>query len=77
VFLAECKPLWGCSSVCGKRFTLEDAYVMVPRFFEVPIEMLIHKCKIDGIDDMNNFKVAAHFIGVYDGHGGSQVSIKK
>lgn len=76
VFLTECKPLWGCSSACGNRFALEDAYVTVPRFFEVPIWMLTQESKIEGIDDMNNFKVTAHFFGVYDGHGGNQVSIK-
>ncbi|KAF3328374.1 hypothetical protein FCM35_KLT06980 [Carex littledalei] len=74
VFLTECKPLWGCSSVCGKRSLMEDAYVTVPRFFDIPIWMLTQESQIEGIDDMNNFKVSAHFFGVYDGHGGTQIA---
>lgn len=75
VFLIDCKPLWGCSSLCGWRSEMEDVYRVVPGFIEVPIWMLTKEPKIEGIDDMGTFKVTAHFFGVYDGHGGTQVSI--
>lgn len=76
VFLIDCKPLWGCSSVRGRRSQMEDAYIVVPGFIEVPIRMLTKEPKIEGIDNVDAFKVTAHFFGVYDGHGGTQVSTK-
>ncbi|XP_078149118.1 putative protein phosphatase 2C 6 [Carex rostrata] len=74
VFLINCKPLWGCSSVRGRRSQMEDAYIVVPGFIEVPIWMLTKEPKIEGIDNVDAFKVTAHFFGVYDGHGGTQVA---
>jgi hypothetical protein len=70
VFLIDYKPLWGCSSLCtGRRFEMEDTYMVVPGFIEVPIWMLTKEPEIEGIDDMGTFKVTAHFFGVYDGGG--------
>jgi hypothetical protein len=77
VFLIDYKPLWGCSSLCGWRSEMEDAYMVVPGFIDVPIWLLTKEPKIEGIDDMSTFKVTAHFFGVYDGHGGAQVSLPK
>jgi hypothetical protein len=76
VFLTDYAPLWGCSSVCGMRPEMEDSYVAVPRFCDVPIWMLTQNCPIDGAGELSNFRVPAHFFGVYDGHGGAQVSTK-
>lgn len=74
VFLTDCAPRWGCSSVIGMRTEMEDAYMVVPRFSDVPIWMLTQDCPVDGVDELSKFRVPAHFFGVYDGHGGAQVS---
>jgi len=74
VFLTDYAPLWGCSSVCGLRPEMEDVFVAVPRFFNVPIWMLTQDYPIDGLDESSKFTVPAHFFGVYDGHGGAQVA---
>ncbi|CAJ1973555.1 unnamed protein product [Sphenostylis stenocarpa] len=73
VFELDCTPLWGFTSVCGKRPEMEDALATVPRFLKIPIHMLIGDRVPDGIDKC--FKEqTTHFFGVYDGHGGSQVA---
>ncbi|CAI0627917.1 unnamed protein product [Linum tenue] len=56
-------PLWGMTSICGRRPEMEDAVAVVPRFMSVPARML--GSRVDS---------TAHFFGVYDGHGGSQVA---
>jgi protein phosphatase 2C len=76
VFLTDYAPLWGCSSVCGMRPEMEDSYVVVPRFCNIPIWMLTQDYPIDGIGELSNFRAPAHFFGVYDGHGGAEVSAK-
>ncbi|KAK7265398.1 hypothetical protein RJT34_33018 [Clitoria ternatea] len=58
-------PLWGCSSICGKRQEMEDAIAVKPQFFELPSQMLMNE---------NKKHSPAHFFGVYDGHGGFQVA---
>lgn len=74
VFELDCTPLWGFTSVCGKRPEMEDAYVSVPRFLKIPIQMLIgDRVLPDGIDRSFS-QQTIHFFGVYDGHGGSQVA---
>ena len=65
-------PLWGFTSICGRRPEMEDAVATVPRFLQIPIQMLIGDRVIDGTSKCFN-QLTAHFFGVYDGHGGSQV----
>lgn len=72
VFLKNYVPLWGCVSICGRRPEMEDAVVVVPRFFEIPFRMLTNDGVVDGMDP-SLISLPAHFFGVYDGHGGSQV----
>ncbi|KAL2346572.1 hypothetical protein Fmac_000572 [Flemingia macrophylla] len=73
VFELDCTPLWGFTSVCGKRPEMEDAVATVPRFSKIPIQMLIGDRVPDGINKCFN-QQTVHFFGVYDGHGGSQVA---
>lgn len=72
VFELDCTPLWGFTSVCGKRPEMEDAVATVPRFLKIPIEMLTGDRLPDGINKCFSQQII-HFFGVYDGHGGSQV----
>ncbi|CAM0881480.1 unnamed protein product [Alopecurus aequalis] len=73
VFAVECVPLWGYTSICGRRPEMEDALVVVPRFFGLPLWMLTGSNMVDGLDPIS-FRLPAHFFGVYDGHGGAQVA---
>ncbi|XP_061374842.1 protein phosphatase 2C 16-like isoform X2 [Gastrolobium bilobum] len=73
VFELDCTPLWGFTSMCGKRPEMEDAVATVPRFFKIPIQMLIGDRVLDGMNKCFN-QQTVHFFGVYDGHGGSQVA---
>ncbi|KAG0492132.1 hypothetical protein HPP92_005530 [Vanilla planifolia] len=73
IYLKDWVPLWGCISLCGRRPEMEDAVVVVPRFFDIPLWTLTSDCILDGIDT-NKVSVPSHFFGVYDGHGGSQVA---
>ena len=59
-------PLYGVTSICGRRPEMEDAVSAIPRFLQSPTNSLI--------DGRFNPQSAAHFFGVYDGHGGSQVT---
>ncbi|KAL8230277.1 hypothetical protein R6Q57_000055 [Mikania cordata] len=70
VFELEYLPLWGSNSVCGKRPEMEDAVVAVPQFMKIPIKMFV----MDHTVNPNLSDLTAHFFGVYDGHGGSQVA---
>ncbi|XP_027353989.1 protein phosphatase 2C 77 isoform X3 [Abrus precatorius] len=73
VFELDCTPLWGFTSMCGKRPEMEDAVATVPQFFKIPIRMLIGDRVPDGINKCFS-QQTIHFFGVYDGHGGSQVA---
>ncbi|CAL0305760.1 unnamed protein product [Lupinus luteus] len=73
VFELEWTPLWGFTSVCGKRPEMEDAVAVVPRFSKIPIQMLIGDRVIDGMNKCYS-QQTTHSFGVYDGHGGSQVA---
>ncbi|WVZ21714.1 hypothetical protein V8G54_009036 [Vigna mungo] len=64
-------PLWGCSSVCGRREEMEDAIAVRPHLFQAPSMMVMD----DYVSENSNFS-PAHFFGVYDGHGGCQVCLK-
>ncbi|CAK9157368.1 unnamed protein product [Ilex paraguariensis] len=64
-------PLWGFTSICGRRSEMEDAVVALPWFLRFPNQMLMD----DLIPDSTSQNLIAHFFGVYDGHhGGSQVA---
>lgn len=73
LFLMERLPLWGFITICGRRPEMEDAVVVVPYFFEVPLWMLIGDQSMDGLDP-DVIRTPLHFFGVYDGHGGAQVA---
>jgi len=77
VFELDCTPLWGFTSLCGKRPEMEDAVAIAPRMLKIPIQMLNGNSKYDGMnkDGMNKdfSQQTIHYFGVYDGHGGSQV----
>ncbi|KAE8687560.1 Protein phosphatase 2C 56 [Hibiscus syriacus] len=66
-------PLWGFTSICGRRPEMEDAVVAIPRFLRVPSRMLkaenVANGTHQGLSDPET-----HFYGVYDGHGGCQVA---
>ncbi|KAK4755907.1 hypothetical protein SAY87_009664 [Trapa incisa] len=73
VFEVEYVPLWGFTSLCGRRNEMEDAVVTLPHFTRIPIEMLIGDQSLGTMADII-CQQTAHFFGVYDGHGGSQVA---
>ncbi|KAK4265606.1 hypothetical protein QN277_026635 [Acacia crassicarpa] len=62
-------PLWGFSSVCGRRQEMEDAIAANPHLLQVPSHMLM-----DNNGNENTENSVAHFFAVYDGHGGCQVA---
>ncbi|KAG2319279.1 hypothetical protein Bca52824_012492 [Brassica carinata] len=59
-------PLYGVTSICGRRPEMEDAVSTIPRFLQSPTN--------SSIDGRFNPQSTAHFFGVYDGHGGAQVA---
>lgn len=73
VFEVDSVPLWGYTSICGRRPEMEDALATVPRFMKLPTQMLIGDRALDGMTKCLSH-LTAHFFGVYDGHGGSQVA---
>ncbi|KAF8388778.1 hypothetical protein HHK36_025458 [Tetracentron sinense] len=73
VFEMDCIPLWGFTSICGRRPEMEDAIAAVPQFLKIPIQMLLGDHVVDGMSQSLSH-LTAHFFGVYDGHGGSQVA---
>ncbi|KAJ4851161.1 hypothetical protein Tsubulata_003250 [Turnera subulata] len=70
IFEMDSAPRYGVTSVCGRRPEMEDAVAVVPRFTQIPSQMLVD----DQVLNQNLGQVPAHFFGVYDGHGGSQVA---
>ncbi|KAG8375702.1 hypothetical protein BUALT_Bualt10G0128000 [Buddleja alternifolia] len=73
VFEVDYVPLWGYTSMCGRRPEMEDAVAIVPRFIKIPLQMLIGDRVLDGVTSRLSH-LTGHFFGVYDGHGGSQVA---
>lgn len=73
VFEVDCVPLWGLTSVCGRRPEMEDAATTIPRFMKLPLHMLIGDRALDGVARRLSH-LTGHLFGVYDGHGGSQVA---
>ncbi|KAK6120389.1 hypothetical protein DH2020_045869 [Rehmannia glutinosa] len=60
-------PLWGLTSICGRRKEMEDSVVALPRFLRIPSWMC-------GDFSSIHQDLVAHVFGVYDGHGGCQVA---
>ncbi|KAI3879734.1 hypothetical protein MKW92_021621 [Papaver armeniacum] len=50
------------------RWEMEDAFSVVPQFFNVPLEMLFCDGMVNGANP-NLSHSTGHFFGVYDGHG--------
>ncbi|KAL3650735.1 hypothetical protein CASFOL_007138 [Castilleja foliolosa] len=73
IFEVDCVPLWGFTSICGRRPEMEDTVATVPRLLKIPIRMLIGDRVADGVGPCMSH-LTGHFFGVYDGHGGSQVA---
>ncbi|CAI9780332.1 unnamed protein product [Fraxinus pennsylvanica] len=63
-------PLWGFTSVCGRRLEMEDTVIALPRFLTIPSQLLTDR----PIMNVRHQDLKAHFFGVYDGHGGQQVA---
>lgn len=62
-------PLYGVTSICGRRPEMEDSVSTIPRFLQVASNTLLDGRVTNGFNPHSS----AHFFGVYDGHGGSQV----
>lgn len=73
IFEVDYVPLWGFTSVCGRRPEMEDSLTTIPRFMRIPLQMLIGDRVLDGVTSRVSH-LTGHFFGVYDGHGGSQVN---
>lgn len=71
-FDMESVPLWGFTSICGRRPEMEDAFAVVPCFQRLPAKMLMGENILNGISE--SLSQVVHFYGVYDGHGGCQVA---
>jgi hypothetical protein len=68
-FASNACPPHGMVSVCGRRREMEDAVVSKDSFMKLPCN------KVGGCDALGVEATPLHYFGVYDGHGGSQVSI--
>ncbi|KAL5728682.1 protein-serine/threonine phosphatase [Ranunculus cassubicifolius] len=69
----DCLPLWGSTSICGRRPEMEDAFTAIPRLTKIPLQLLLGDHVLDGMTQKLSH-ATAHFYGVYDGHGGFQVA---
>ncbi|MCD9559725.1 hypothetical protein HAX54_017898 [Datura stramonium] len=63
-------PLWGLTTIQGKRPEMEDTAIALPRFLRIPSQMLTDAPVSHALCQT----LTAHLFGVYDGHGGSQVA---
>ncbi|KAL8137210.1 hypothetical protein V2J09_003211, partial [Rumex salicifolius] len=65
-------PLWGFTSICGRRPEMEDAVATVPCFDRLPYKLFMGGNTLNGVS--HDLSQTVHFYGVYDGHGGCQVA---
>ncbi|XP_041991928.1 protein phosphatase 2C 50-like [Salvia splendens] len=72
IFEVSYVPLWGFTSVPGRRTDMEDAVSIVPNFVEIPLQMLVDRPP-DGLTSRVTH-LTGHFFGVFDGHGGAKVA---
>ncbi|CAA2961159.1 probable phosphatase 2C 50 isoform X1 [Olea europaea subsp. europaea] len=63
-------PLWGFTSVRGRRLEMEDTVIALPWFLSIPSQLLTDI----PVMNVKHQDLKAHFFGVYDGHGGRQVA---
>ncbi|XP_055824841.1 protein phosphatase 2C 50 isoform X2 [Solanum dulcamara] len=63
-------PLWGLTTIQGKRPEMEDTAIALPRFLRIPSHILTDAPVSHALSQT----LTAHLYGVYDGHGGSQVA---
>lgn len=73
IFEVSYVPLWGFTSVPGRRADMEDAVSIVPNLVEIPLQMLVDRPP-DGLTSRVTH-LTGHFFGVFDGHGGAKVCI--
>ncbi|KMT07504.1 hypothetical protein BVRB_6g151180 [Beta vulgaris subsp. vulgaris] len=72
IFEMDYVPLWGFRSICGRRAQMEDALASVPCFQKLPLKFLAGDDMFNGMNP--SLSQTAHFYGVYDGNGGSEVA---
>ncbi|XP_047940608.1 protein phosphatase 2C 16-like isoform X3 [Salvia hispanica] len=72
IFEVSYVPLWGFTSVPGRRADMEDAVSIVPNLVEIPLQMLVDRPP-DGLTSRVTH-LTGHFFGVFDGHGGAKVA---
>ncbi|CAN4099497.1 unnamed protein product [Withania somnifera] len=63
-------PLWGITTIQGKRPEMEDSAIALPRFLRIPFQTLTDAPVSHSLSQT----LTAHLFGVYDGHGGFQVA---
>lgn len=74
-YMFDYMPLWGHSSICGRRSEMEDSFAVSPQFSKIPLRILTNQPVMvtDGLSSTSSIHLTCHFFGVYDGHGGFQV----
>ncbi|GMH10763.1 hypothetical protein Nepgr_012604 [Nepenthes gracilis] len=73
IFEVDSIPLWGYTSMCGRRAEMEDAVTAMPGFMKIPVQMFVDERVLNDMTRCLSH-LTAHFFGVYDGHGGSRVA---
>lgn len=70
-----CDPPTGVMSICGTRREMEDSVTIAHRFLQLPCKQ-VGGCSgaCPSHPEEQGAELPLHFFGVYDGHGGSQVS---
>ncbi|KAM7276113.1 hypothetical protein ACFE04_017979 [Oxalis oulophora] len=68
VFESDNILIWGLTSICGRRPEMEDSLNVAPCLLQIPYDL-----PVNGTSH-NLSSSTAHFVGIYDGHGGSQVA---
>lgn len=66
-------PLWGLTSIRGRRAEMEDSAIALPRFLNIPPRMLSDSPLFSSL---HSKELSGHLYGVFDGHGGCQVKTR-